>query len=117
MNQAAKGRSRCFYVLPEEKPPRNVRFPARRPRSARYVGEVSWSWSPGHSRSDSLYLSLDTRRRYWLLWLEWADGELSESNLSAYTRRDGLSPVEAAKLLVACWYKGEELEFSDIGGP
>ena len=60
----------CHYVRSTGRAPRSVRVPTRRPRSARDVAVLSWTWSPAHSRIDSLYLSLDTARRCWLLWFE-----------------------------------------------
>lgn len=117
MRKSSKEKGSCVSVLPDEKPPRNVRIPARRPRSARFVGSVSWSWSPAHSRSDGLFLSLDSHRKHWLLWLEWTDDGDSELGVRAYVRCGDTSEIEAAGLLVECWYQREESEYADTGGP
>lgn len=41
---------------------------ARMPRSARYVGQVEWAWSPMHMRISAYYVSMDRAHRHWLLW-------------------------------------------------
>ena len=42
----------CFYYPRDADLPRRARWPAKRPGSARYVGTLTWSWGPAHSRTD-----------------------------------------------------------------
>jgi hypothetical protein len=85
--------------------------PAKRPRSARYVGQVEWAWSPMHSRIDAYYLSTDRTHARWLLWLRFYDDNWSrweDGDVVAWApRRGGLRPAAAAKLLLADWWRSE----------
>jgi hypothetical protein len=40
----------------------------RPPRTAKLVAEVSWSWSPAHSRCDRYLICTDRNRIAWTLW-------------------------------------------------
>jgi hypothetical protein len=74
------------------------------PRSARYLGQVEWAWSPMHNRLSSYYISMDRARQHWLLWVRPYDtnwGRLSRSFLLAAAPRCGLSARDASKLLLA----------------
>lgn len=42
--------------------------PAAMPRSARFLGQLEWSWSAMHGRIEAYYLSTNRRRSLWLLW-------------------------------------------------
>lgn len=107
----------AFYVAQSCRIPRRVVVPRSRPRSARHVGSVWWSWSPGNSRSEQLYLSFDRSRRFYLLWFEWSDDGFSESRIAAYVPRKGLDPRAAAISLITANYQGEEREYASAGGP
>ena len=48
--------------------PADNHTPATMPRSARYLGQVEWAWSPMHMRIDANYLSMDRPHGRWLLW-------------------------------------------------
>jgi len=107
-----------YYVSQEATVPQEVRVPVTRPRTARVVGRVSWNWSPANSRLDTLLISLDRGRRFYLLWLEWADDGFSDSRVVAYVPRGGQSETEAAAALIVSCYRGEAAEFGDqVGGP
>ena len=43
------------------------------PRSSKLVAEVSWSWSPAHSRWSKFWLCTDQRRSGWYLYEEDSD--------------------------------------------
>jgi hypothetical protein len=43
--------------------------PASLPRSARYVGQVEWAWSPMNMRISAYYVSMDHRHLKWLQWI------------------------------------------------
>jgi hypothetical protein len=88
-------------------------IPEKRPRTSTFVGRLAWSYSPGSSRVDDLYLSQDTSRRYWLLWRVWNDPDFSETNVAARLRRSGQSPREAAAHLVRVAYRDELDEFGN----
>jgi hypothetical protein len=92
-------------------------MPAVRPRSARHVGSVEWAWGPAHSRLDTLYLSLDRSRKFFLLWFEWADDGYSESRVVAYMPREGATANTAALAMTSATYRGEEQEYRSENGP
>lgn len=51
-------------------------LPTRLPRTAQAFGEAEWTWSPWHERWDRWYLSKDSTRRAWVLWVvtpNWRD--------------------------------------------
>lgn len=73
------------------------------PRSARYLGQVEWAWSPMHSRVSSYYLSMDRERRHWLLWVRPYDdnwGRWDDPWVIAAAPRSGLDGRSAGKLLL-----------------
>lgn len=94
-------------------------LPPSRPRSARLVAEVSWSWSPAHSRTDVYQLSSDRNRSRWILWVEWPYEEGMEvDHPIAFCPRDKLSPEEAALLLLRfAWQKEREVYDTPEGPP
>jgi hypothetical protein len=107
----------CRYISVDADEPTAVQLPKARPRSARFVGGLDWSWSPMHSRCDSLFLSLDRTRKHWLLWFEWSDEGYSESRVVAYMPAPGLDTAAAARILVPYYYAEEEKEFQENGRP
>lgn len=83
---------------------------ARMPRSARYLGQVEWAWSPANSRISAHYLSMDRRHRHWLLWLKPYDdnwGRWDQPQVDAAAPRQRLDARAAAKLLLAHASAGE----------
>jgi hypothetical protein len=86
--------------------------PATMPRSARYVAQVEWAWSPMHMRIDAYYISMDRLHRRWVLWNKPYDdnwGCWSEPHIMAAALRCSLDVEIAAKLLVLhAWSAGRE---------
>lgn len=107
----------CCYIPQDSSRVPPIQVPKRRPTSAKFVGQVEWAWSAAHSRSDHLYLSLSSDRKYWLLWHEWHDEYGDQSRAGAFTRCGGSTPEEAAAALVDCYYRGEQEEFVETEGP
>lgn len=65
-------------------------LPARRPRTARYVAQVEWSWSPLHGRIDAYHLSLNEARDRWVLWVGYFDPatwKFVDTHIAASARR------------------------------
>ena len=56
----------CEYVGINWTP--TIDCPKERPRSAKFVVYVDWSWSPAHSRGGDYYLSTNKSRTHWILW-------------------------------------------------
>jgi hypothetical protein len=105
-----------YYVSPDRAVPARVKVPRRRPHSARHVVTLAWSWSPMHSRVDKFFLSLDSARKYWLLWYEARDEGYSVSRVCAFMLRKRYSDAkDAAAALLECYYLGEEEEFESPG--
>lgn len=88
-------------------PPKRLSLPAKMPRTAKYLGQVEWAWSPNHNLVAAYYLSTDRHRRYWLLWVRPYDdnwGKWSESFIYFYTERhDVAARVAAIYLLLDAW--------------
>ena len=77
--------------------------PTTMPRSARYLGQVEWAWSPMHSRISGYYLSMDRSHRHWVLWDRPYDdnwGRWMEPCAVAAARRCAADANTAAKLLL-----------------
>lgn len=73
------------------------------PRSARYVAQVEWAWSPMHMRIDAYYLSMDGSHRRWLLWVKHYDdnwGRWEAPSIVSYGLRAKLGAADAARLLL-----------------
>ena len=51
--------------------------PTAMPRSARYIAQVEWAWSPMHMRIDAYYLSMCSHHRHWVLWSKGYDDNWS----------------------------------------
>ena len=76
------------------------------PRSRRLVAVCSWSWSPGHSRSEFYWISGSRSRREWNLWCKPTDPDLGTHwfNPASATFERQMSARDAAKaLLEAAW--------------
>ena len=77
--------------------------PAAMPRSARYIAQVEWAWSPLHMRIDAYYLSMCIHHRHWVLWIKGYDDNWSrwmEPHAVAAGPRAGLSADAAARLIL-----------------
>jgi hypothetical protein len=81
--------------------------PSAMPRSARYIGQVEWAWSPMHMRIDAYYLSMCRRHHHWVLWSKGYDDNWSrwmDPSATAVASRAGLRSDAAARLLLHdCW--------------
>ena len=106
----------AWYLSDSARMPRRLRVPPVRPRSARYVASLWWSWAPAHDRVDHLYLSLDRTRKHYLLWFEWAEDGYSESRAVAFMPRAGADSRVAARAMVHAFYSGVEREFQSEEG-
>ena len=76
--------------------------PTAMPRSARYIAQVEWAWSPMHMRIDAYYLSMCSHHRHWVLWIKGYDDNWSrwmDPHAVAAGPRAGLVP--AARRLAA----------------
>lgn len=84
--------------------------PPAMPRSARYIAQVEWAWSPMHMRIDAYYLSMCSRHRYWVLWGKGYDDNWSrwmDPNAVAVTSRAGLPFDAAARLMLHDYWAHE----------
>ena len=82
----------------------------RPPRSAKLVARLSWSWSPAHSRSDTLWLCTDRRRYGWHLWEEASDWETGKPIYFEVAYGEpwrGVDAKRAAEELLAAAWRGE----------
>jgi hypothetical protein len=92
--------------------PQNARGKGK-PKSATYLGQVEWAWSPMHNRLDAYYLHRG--RRHWVLlsqywddnWGKWEWVEIG------YVPRKGVCHHQAAVHLLLEYWKSEEVD-SDL---
>lgn len=88
-------------------PPESIVPPVKMPRSARYIAQVEWAWSPTNTRLDAYYLSTNSKRIHWLLWLRLYDdnwGKWDEPQIYAYAPKQHVpSKVAAVYLLLDSW--------------
>lgn len=85
-------------------------LPERMPRSARYLAQVEWSWSPLHGRIDAYHLSLNAARSRWVLWLSYFDENcwrFVDTHIAASAPRAGVQGSDAAILLLEAYWRGE----------
>jgi hypothetical protein len=78
--------------------------PRKMPRTARYIGQMEWAWSPNNSRLDAYYLSTDARRARWYLWIRFYDddwGRWAAPQVYARAPKKSVPPKVAAILLLA----------------
>ena len=91
----------------KQNPPESVRPPAQMPRTAKYIGQVEWAWSPMHMRIDAYYLSANRARTHWFLWLRLYDdnwGKWDEPQIYAYAPKQRIDDTVAATfLLMDAW--------------
>ena len=82
--------------------------PSAMPRSARYIGQVEWAWSPMHMRIDAYYLSMCRQHRFWVLWVKGYDdnwGRWMEASASAVVPRCSLQADAVARLLLLDYWQ------------
>ena len=82
----------------------------RPPRTAKLVAQISWSWSPGHSRSATYLLSTTRKRNVWLLWERGSDydtGKPMFAQVAWGAPYRGYSAKFAAKQLLAATWREE----------
>jgi hypothetical protein len=76
--------------------------PKGSPRKVEYLGQAEWADSPMHSRLDAYYLQ--TRGRYWLLWIRSLDDNAWvptwEWSLYGWALRKGVDREQAAVYLI-----------------
>jgi len=86
-------------------------LPGSMPRSARYVAQVEWSWSPLHGRIDAYHLSLNARRNRWVLWVSFFDEarwRFMDTHIASSAPRAGLQGTDAAVLLLQAYWACNE---------
>lgn len=91
--------------------------PARMPRSARYIAQVEWSWSPMHGRIDAYHLSLSRARDRWVLWCGVFDEELwrfVHRFVASSAPRAGLQGGDAAILLLQAYWAHESQDEAEL---
>ncbi len=107
----------AFYLSEDAVLPADVRMPKARPRSATFIGTLWWPWSPAGSRVEDVYDSLDSSRKYMVLWSDSDDGEFSLKRAPAIILRHLIDPELAVLALLLAGYRGEEMEFGSETGP
>jgi len=89
---------------------------AAMPRSARYLGQVEWAWSPMHMRIDAYYLSMDRLHRRWVLWTKPYDDNWERWEapfVLARSPRARLVATDAARLLLIDYLASQRDEGTD----
>lgn len=84
--------------------------PKTMPRSARYLGQVEWAWSPRHMRSDAYHLSMCSRHRFWVLWVKGYDDNWdrwTDPSAAAAGPRCSVPRWVAARLLLHDYWAAE----------
>ena len=104
-----------FGEVPQDAVPKNG------PRSAIFLGQVEWAWSPMHNRIDIYYLHRG--RRYWILWNRYwcEDWYKWEWQPVACVHHKGISEKQAAVYLLMAFWQNQAHErecdkFHWIGG-
>lgn len=91
--------------------------PALRPRSARVVARVGWSWGPANSRSDEYFLSTDRNRTRWYLWrYDPSEPGYEIDEIVAYCPYSSTTREMAAAELLATFFRDDHLN-REIGVP
>ena len=87
--------------------PENARGKGK-PKSAAYLAQVEWAWSPRHNRLDAYYLHRG--RKHWVLLSQYWDdnwGEWEWADIGCVPRK-GISHHQAAVHLLLEYWKSEE---------
>lgn len=95
-------------------------LPKHMPRTARYVAQLEWSWSPIHHRIDAYHLSLNKTRDRWLLWNSYFDQDswrFIDSQIVASGPRCKLTAVDAATLLLHAYWAHEAKGEMELDAP
>ena len=90
--------------------------PLAMPRSARYVGQVEWAWSPMNTRIDAYYLPMCSHHRCWVLWRKSFDdnwGEWMAPEAAAVSARCALGRDAAARLLLLAYWQVQRTQDVD----
>ncbi len=89
--------------------PTDIKIPSEMPEDAQHVATVDWAWSPGHSRVDSYYLSMDDGKSNWVLWLSYFDDGTAalQNSPYAYGPKTDLPVIEVARKLLQQGWIGE----------
>lgn len=93
-----------------------IDLPAAMPRTARYLGQVEWAWSPMNMRIDAYYLSMDRPHRRWVLWGKpyddnWGQWDAPTSIICG--PRIGLTAPDAARLLLLDYWATQRDDGTD----
>jgi len=101
----------CFQGI---KPPG---APKTRPRSARPVATIEWSWGPANSRRDEYFLSTDRARRRWYLWLfDGSEPGYEINEVVAHCPRGHVDALSAADRLLRAFWADDDLN-RELGWP
>ena len=93
--------------------------PRQIPRSAKFVIQVEWAWTPMHNRLTNYHISLDSARKRWVIWesilndhsIPWRWYTVDQVHL---VQRSGLSREAAAMILLkAAWENNRDGEMID----
>jgi hypothetical protein len=86
--------------------PENARGKGK-PKSAAYLAQVEWAWSPMHNRLDAYYLHRG--RRHWVLLSQYWDDNWGKWEWAdvGYVPRKGISRHQAAVHLLLEYWKSE----------
>ena len=79
-------------------------LPKAAPRSAVYLGQVEWAWSPMHGRLDAYYLKV--HKTHWVLWSRYWDDNWKKWEwvaIGCVARKGVTERVAAVHLLLAYW--------------
>ena len=95
------------------------------PRSAKLVAQISWSWSPAHSRTSPYLLGTNKERSGWSLWEQGHDfdtGRRIYARVAWGERYRGYEPkFVAQELLTEVWRRaikfGEDLDGGVVDEP
>jgi hypothetical protein len=92
--------------------PENTRGKGK-PKSAAYLAQVEWAWSPMHNRLDAYYLHRG--RRHWVLLSQYWDDNWGKWEWVdiGFVPRKGVSHRQAAAHLLLEYWKSEEVD-SDL---
>ena len=97
--------------------PTDIKISSEMPEDAQHVATVDWAWSPGHSRVDSYYLSMDDGKSNWVLWLSYFDDGTAalQNSPYAYGPKTDLPVIEVARKLLQQGWIGEVEQNQDFG--
>lgn len=109
----ASDKTQWCDLEPTEAIPGREGVPVDIPKSATFLCQVEWAWSPMNNRVAAYYLSQDTARTHWVLW----SSLLNDHDIPWwwYTidsvqvlPRKGVSKETAAMVLLTAYFKWQE---------